>query len=171
MLNTFILLCIFSRTLFSLRNWNSVPIRQLLISPSPSSWKGFPDIKGFPDSSVGKNPPAMQETLVWFLGREDPLEKATHSSILGLPLWLSWQRICLQCGRPGFDPWVGTNSWRRQRLPSPVFWPGEFHGLYSPRGCKEPDRTERLSPHSSWKPPFYFFSLWFWLLEAPGIKQ
>ena len=31
-----------------------------------------------------KNPPAMQETLVWFLGREDPLEKemATHSSIL-----------------------------------------------------------------------------------------
>ena len=31
-----------------------------------------------------KNPPAMQETLVRFLGREDPLEKgeATHSSIL-----------------------------------------------------------------------------------------
>ena len=27
-----------------------------------------------------------------FLGHEDPLEKgqATHSSILGLPLWLSW---------------------------------------------------------------------------------
>ena len=39
---------------------------------------------GFPDSSVGKNPPAMQETLVQFLGQEDPLEKgkATHSSIL-----------------------------------------------------------------------------------------
>ena len=32
-----------------------------------------------------KNPPAMQETSVRFLGREDPLEKATHSSILGLP--------------------------------------------------------------------------------------
>ena len=31
-----------------------------------------------------KNLPAMQETLVSFLGREDPLEKgkATHSSIL-----------------------------------------------------------------------------------------
>ena len=39
-----------------------------------------------------KNPPAMQETLVQSLGREDPLEKgkATYSSILGLPLWLSW---------------------------------------------------------------------------------
>ena len=31
-----------------------------------------------------KNPPAMQETLVHFLGWEDPLEEemATHSSIL-----------------------------------------------------------------------------------------
>ena len=39
-----------------------------------------------------ENPPAMQETPVQFLGREDPLEKeeATHSSILGLPWWLSW---------------------------------------------------------------------------------
>ena len=56
-----------------------------------------------------KNPPAMQETLIQFLGWEDPLEKgqATHSSILGLSLWLSWEIICLQCGRPGFDPWVG----------------------------------------------------------------
>ena len=46
-----------------------------------------------------KNPPATQETLVQFLGWEDPLEKGqtTHSNILGLPLWLSWQRICLQC--------------------------------------------------------------------------
>ena len=31
-----------------------------------------------------KNPPAMQETWVWSLGWEDPLEKgkATHSSVL-----------------------------------------------------------------------------------------
>ena len=38
-----------------------------------------------------KSPSAMQETLVQFLGWDDPLEKgkATHSSILGLPLWLS----------------------------------------------------------------------------------
>ena len=56
-----------------------------------------------------KNPPAMQETLVQFLGQENLLEKgqATHSSILGHPLCLSSERICLQCRRPGFDPWVG----------------------------------------------------------------
>ena len=43
-------------------------------------------------AQLAKNPPAMQETPVQFLGREDPLEKgeATHSSILGLPWWLSW---------------------------------------------------------------------------------
>ena len=26
----------------------------------------------------------------------------------------------------------GLGRWRRERLPTPVFWPGEFHGLYSP---------------------------------------
>ena len=41
--------------------------------------------KGFPGSSAGKKYlPAMQETPVWFLGWEDPLEEymATHSNIL-----------------------------------------------------------------------------------------
>ena len=43
-------------------------------------------------AQLSKNPPAMQETPVWFLGQEDPREKgqATHSSILGLPWCLSW---------------------------------------------------------------------------------
>ena len=47
---------------------------------------------GFPGSSAGKELTAMQETLVQFLGQEDPLGKrlATHSSILGLPWWLRW---------------------------------------------------------------------------------
>ena len=89
----------------------------------------------------------MQETLVQFLGQGDTLEKGQviHSSILGLPLWLNWYKICLQCRRPGFDPWVGKTPWRRERLPSPVFWPGEFHGLYSPWGRKESDTAGRLS--------------------------
>ena len=46
---------------------------------------------------------------------------------------------------PGFDPWVWKMPWRREMLPTPVFWPGEFHGLYSPRGHKESNRTEQLS--------------------------
>ena len=42
--------------------------------------------RGFPGRSVAKNPPAMQETRVQAVGREDSLEKetATHSSV---PAW------------------------------------------------------------------------------------
>ena len=35
---------------------------------------------------------------------------------------------CLQCRRPGYDPWVGKIPWRREPLPIPVFLPEEFHG-------------------------------------------
>ena len=48
-------------------------------------------------------------------------------------------------GRPGFNPWIGKMPWRREKLPTPVFWPGEFQGLYGPWGHKEFDMTERLS--------------------------
>ena len=37
--------------------------------------------------------------------------------------------------RPGFDPSVGKIPWRREKLPTPVFWPGH----------KESDTTERLT--------------------------
>ena len=35
---------------------------------------------------------------------------------------------------PGFDPWVGNIPWRRERLPTLVFWPGRsldciIHGV------------------------------------------
>ena len=38
-------------------------------------------------------------------------------------------------------------SWRRKWQPTPVFWPGEFHGLHGPWGCKESETTERVSLH------------------------
>ena len=51
----------------------------------------------------------MQETPVQFLG---------------------WVKNGKECGRAEFDPWIGKIPWRRERLPTPVFWPGEFNGLY-----------------------------------------
>ena len=86
-----------------------------------------------------KNPPAVRETLVLFPHPDDLLEKgtATHSSILGLPLWLNWERIHLQCRRPGFNPWAGKNPWRRERLPTPVFL-----GLPCGSAGKESSRNE-----------------------------
>ena len=42
------------------------------------------------------------------------------------------------------ETWVGKIPWRRERQPTLVFWPGEFHELYSLSSSKELDRTERL---------------------------
>ena len=108
-----------------------------------------PLIRGFPDSSVGKesvcnagdpgsipgsgrssgegigdplqyswaslvaqlvkNPPAMQETWVWSLGWEDPLEKGM--------------------------------------LPTPIFWPGEFRGL-----------SHRVAKSQTWLRDFHWLN-------------
>jgi len=38
-------------------------------------------------------------------------------------------RICLQYRRLQFNTWVRKICYRRERLPTPVFWPGEYHGL------------------------------------------
>ena len=40
------------------------------------------------------------------------------------------------CNAGDLGPLVGKIPWRRERLPTPVFWPEEFHGLYSPSGYR-----------------------------------
>ena len=45
----------------------------------------------------------------------------------------------------GGEFWQNLVHWIWERLTTPVFWPGKFHGLYSPWGCKESDTTEWLS--------------------------
>ena len=56
------------------------------------------------------------------------------------------KKNCLQCRKPGFDPWVGQIPWKSGWQPTPVFLPGESHGQrslagYSPGGGKEADMT------------------------------
>ena len=117
-----------------------------------------------------ENLPAMKETWVRTLGQEDPLEEgmATHSSILGLPCGSAGKESACKCGRPGFDPWVGKIPWRREQLPTPIFWPGEFHGLYSPCGHKELDITEQLSLSVKIRENFINGNFHI-LTEVPGI--
>ena len=47
------------------------------------------------------------------------------------------------------ETWVLSLGWedplRGERLPTPIFCPGDFHRLYSSWGRKELDMTERLS--------------------------
>ena len=84
------------------------------------------------------------------------------------PRWLRLNRLCLQCRRPGFHPWVGKIPWRWGWQPTPVFLPGESHGQrslagYSPRGCIESDTTERLSLSAT--------SLWAVLSQPRGPRD
>ena len=68
---------------------------------------------------------------------------------MGLPWWLRWYRICLECRRPEFSPWLGKIPWRREWLPTPVFLPEKSHEQrslmgYSTWDHKEADMTELL---------------------------
>ena len=90
-----------------------------------------------------KNPPAMQETLVRFLGQEDPRrrDRLPTPVFLGFPGGWAGKESACNAGDLGSILRLGR-SHRREQLPTPVFWPGELHGLYSPWGCKELDVTE-----------------------------
>ena len=101
-------------------------------------------LKPIPHSSVGKESAcnAGGPGSVPWLGR-------SPGEGIGYPLQYSWASLVAQLVKnppavweTWFDPWVGKIPWRRERLPTPVSWPGEFHGLYSPWGHKELDTTE-----------------------------
>ena len=90
-----------------------------------------------------------KDSAVEFCLRQNHLaykKKGYHS----IPWWLRRWKICLQCRRPRFDPWVRKIPWRKKWQATPVFFLGEFHGQrslvgYSPRGCKESDTTKQLT--------------------------
>ena len=51
-----------------------------------------------------------------------------------------------------WETWVRSLGWEdplEKGKATLVFWPEEFHGLYSPCGRKESDMTEQLSLHFS----------------------
>ena len=70
--------------------------------------------------------------------------------VIGYPLQYSWTSFVAQLvmNPPAmWDTWVRSlgleNPLEKERLPTPVFWPGEFHELYRPWGRKESDMTEQ----------------------------
>jgi len=67
-------------------------------------------------------------------------EGIDYPVFLGFPCGSADKESTCNVVRPGFDPWVGKIPWRREMLSTPVFWTGEFHGLYSPWGLKESDQ-------------------------------
>ena len=63
---------------------------------------------------------------------------------LGLPCGSAGKESACNVGDLGSIPGLGRSPGGGGRLTTPVFWPGEFHGLYSPWGRKESDTTEWL---------------------------
>ena len=50
---------------------------------------------------------------------------------------LAGKESSCNAGNLSLIPGLGRFSWRREWLPTPVFWPGEFNGLNSPCGLKD----------------------------------
>ena len=99
-----------------------------------------PLILGFPESACSAGEPGS----VPGSGRSPGEGK-------GRPLQHPWASLVAQLVKnpPAmWKIWVRSlgwkDPWRRERLPTPVFWPGEFHGLYSSRGLKESDMTSEF---------------------------
>ena len=95
------------------------------------------------------------------VGQESSCNEGNPSSIpgsgrstgegIGYPLQYSWASLVTQLVKnlpamweTGFDPWVGKIPLEKGKA-TPVFWPREFHRLYSPWSHKESGTTERLS--------------------------
>ena len=91
----------------------------------------------------------MWEILVQSLGWEDPLKKgkATLLQYSGLENSMDCivHGLVKNVGDLGSVPGLGRSPGEGKGYPTPVFWPGEFHGLYSPWGCKESDLAGQLT--------------------------
>ena len=90
-------------------------------------------VSGIPDNSVGKESTCNAGNLGLIPGLERPIGEG-----IGCPLQYSWASLMAQMVKtlPAiWETWVQSlgreDPWRRERLPTPVFWSGEFHGLYS----------------------------------------
>ena len=106
-----------------------------------------PAFLGFPGGSAAKESTCNAGDPSSIPG----LERSAGEGI-GYPLQYFWASLGAQFVKnpPAmWETWVQSLGWenprRRERLPTPVLWPREFHGLYSPWGRKESDTTEQLS--------------------------
>ena len=80
-------------------------------------------------------------------------------------------RVCLQCKRPGFDPWVGKVPWRREWLPF------SSHRCPGPQTPEAPGAAPPCPLFTSWLPwlsPLdvicFFCRIWKYLEDAWRVE-
>ena len=62
---------------------------------------------------------------------------------IDFPCGSAGKEFTYNAGALGSIPGLGRFPWRKERLPTPVFSPEEFHRLYSPWSRRESDTTEQ----------------------------
>ena len=89
-----------------------------------------------------KNPPAMQESWVSMIRWR---RKSYPLWTLGPPCWLRWERIHLQCRRPGFNPRLGRSHRGGDMglIPGLGIYPGGGHGNPLQYSCLENPHGQR----------------------------
>ena len=124
--------------------------------------------RGLPLRQV-KNLPAMPETWVrslgWeappgegkgyplqYSGLENPMDCIGH--IGDFPCGSAGKESTCNARDEGSIPGLGRSPWRRERLSTPVFWSGEFHGLYVPWV----NRSQRVGHDWATFTWFYFYN-------------
>ena len=118
-----------------------------------------------PDSSVGKESACYAGHPGWISG-----SGRSAGARIGYPLQYSWASLvaqlvknCLQCRRPGFDPWVGKIPWRRERLPL------QYSDLENSMDCT----VHGVTKNRTWLREFHFtllthYELRQWVQEWKG---
>ena len=109
--------------MITLSNCDSIPMRDILMRPG-----SFP----LEQTSI----PKLTLLGVFILPEANYTYACVWPAILNFLMWFRGSSVCLQCGRPGFEPWVGKIPWRRMATHSSILawripWTEELGRLQS----------------------------------------
>ena len=107
-------------------------------------WSGYPFSSpgDLPDPRIEPGSPSLQADSL----PSEPQDYRQANEIGNFPIFTERKHFTASlehCQRHHSGAPLGwEDPWRRERLPTPLLWPGEFHGLYSPCGRKESNTAE-----------------------------
>ena len=134
----------YSSNIMSLMIWNPLGLLSYSLEIEfPQGYSCLIIIRVFPCHSASKESTCNAGNLGL-----SPGSGRSAGEGIGYLLQCSWASLVDQLVKnpPAmWETWVGKILWRRERLPTPVFWPGEVHGLTSPWGCKDYNMSEQFS--------------------------
>ena len=130
------------------KEWQPIPV--LL----PGEFHGQRNLAGYSPRVTKESDLVTKTRTAWYYTHSCPSSRPSTDSLLSPR---SFPRTAHTTFTPsiesacnvgnGFSSWIGKIPWRRKQLPTSVFYPGEFHGQYSPWGRKGLGATERFSRH------------------------